>query len=312
MKKKIFWPLFIGTSVIAASYTYESIQEKNDLRKIKSYGKQVTTRFGTMNLSISGEKGPVILLLSGYGSAAPILDFKPLADRLSTFSKVITIEYFGYGESDHSLRPRSVQNICEEIHALMEKLQCDHYYLMAHSISGVYSLYYQHTYPQEILGIIGIDPSVPQQIDYIDASLEEKLMKPLRKIGLLRLIDKIKPALLTPPSENYDKESLFTIRAMTFSDKNETLQNEGQWIHDNFEHCRDLQYPSTLPILIFLSSENISRVKWWKKLHEEQIANCKNAKMIELKGSHYLHWTQSDEMAKQVYSFLEEQNEKEI
>ena len=93
MKKKIFWPLFIGTSVIAASYTYESIQEKNDLRKIKSYGKRVTTRFGTMNLSISGEKGPVILLLSGYGSAAPILDFKPLADRLSTFSKVITIEY---------------------------------------------------------------------------------------------------------------------------------------------------------------------------------------------------------------------------
>ena len=60
MKKKIFWPLFIGTSVIAASYTYESIQEKNDLRKIKSYGKRVTTRFGTMNLSISGMEKAII------------------------------------------------------------------------------------------------------------------------------------------------------------------------------------------------------------------------------------------------------------
>ena len=33
---------------------------------------------------------------------------------------------------------------------------------MGHSISGIYSLYWSQIYPNEIKGIIGIDPSVPK------------------------------------------------------------------------------------------------------------------------------------------------------
>lgn len=36
---------------------------------------------------------------------------------------------------------------------------------MPHSLSSLYSLYWANTYPQEVRGFIGIDPSVTKQSD---------------------------------------------------------------------------------------------------------------------------------------------------
>ncbi len=73
--------------------------------------------------------------------------------------------------------------IVDEPHECTQKLGCDRYYLMAHSLSGLYSLYWANTYPQEVAGFIGIDPSVPKQSD------EEPL--PISMVTLNRLFRRI-------------------------------------------------------------------------------------------------------------------------
>ena len=73
------------------------------------------------------------------------------------------MEPFGYGLSDQVDTERSIENIIEELHTCLEEIGVHQYYLMAHSISGLYSLYYANTYPEEIHGFIGIDSSVPKQ-----------------------------------------------------------------------------------------------------------------------------------------------------
>ena len=72
------------------------------------------------------------------------------------------IEPFGYGLSDSTKRKRTIENIVEELHECVKNLGEEEYYLMGHSISGLYTLYWSQIYPDEIKGIIGIDPSVPQ------------------------------------------------------------------------------------------------------------------------------------------------------
>lgn len=68
--------------------------------KIETYGQSVAVDGKTMNVFIQGEGEETVVLLPGYGTAAPALDFKFLVDELSPFYKVVVIEPFGYGLSD--------------------------------------------------------------------------------------------------------------------------------------------------------------------------------------------------------------------
>ena len=70
--------------------------------------------------------------------------------------------------------------------------------------------------------------------------------------------------------------------------------------------CRLLSFPKDLPVLMFVSDGNIKMTKgWWQTLHEKQIASLTNKEMKILKGSHYLHWNNSDIMAEEAKRFIQ-------
>lgn len=75
-----------------------------------------------MNVLIQGDGKETIVLLPGYGTASPVLDFKPLVDELSPYYRVVVIEPFGYGLSDDTDKVRTSQNIVDEIHECLQKL----------------------------------------------------------------------------------------------------------------------------------------------------------------------------------------------
>ena len=291
---------------LAASAAVNRVMTKKEKESIRPYGFKVETQYGGMNVAIAGEKGPVIVLLSGYGTAAPILDFKPLAQELSRFAKVITVEYLGYGCSDSTRRSRTLDRITEEIHEVLQRMNLYQYWLMPHSISGVYALAYVQRYPKEVQGVIGIDPSVPEQINYVDSSVENRIMKPLKKMGLLRLMDWMRPGTISPNTSAYDKEDLQQIRWRTLDDQsNPVWDEEARQIPENFRMACLLSYPKTMPVLYFLSSATCERTRgWWKELHEKQLSDLLNAELVVLEGPHYLHWENSTRIAQKSRQFI--------
>lgn len=311
--------LLINTAVLAAGtmasvVIYDRIKEKQEKEKFSPYGFKVETRLGSMNAVINGEKGPVIVLLSGYGTASPYLDFKPLAKELSRFAKVVTLEYPGYGCSEQAERPRTVWNIIEEVHEVLKRLGFERYWLMPHSISGVYSLAYANRYPEEVEGILCIDTSHPEQIDYLSVDAETKVMPVLKELGMMRLLDKVMPGKFSPDSEDYEEEDLKMLKAMKlWHDANPSLKDEGNRLVENMNACRTLSFPEDLPVLMFICTGNIEMTKgWWKDLHEKQIQTTRYGKMMILEGTHYLHWTKSQEMAEEVKKFIRETLERKL
>jgi pimeloyl-ACP methyl ester carboxylesterase len=109
--------------------------------------------------------GPTnVILLSGWGTACPVLDFKPLLEILSRSFRVTVVEDFGYGWSDWTSVPRTNENVVEEIRlALKESGVYPPYTLVPHSISGFYALYYANKYPDEVEAVVGLDTGVPDQ-----------------------------------------------------------------------------------------------------------------------------------------------------
>ncbi len=235
-----------------------------------------------MKAHVKGSGDKTIVMLSGWGTDSPIDDFFPLYNKLSEGYKVVVLKYFGYFGSDITSEERTNATMVQEIRTALYKLNINPpYILMPHSMSGLYSLYYASNYPSEVLGIIGIDMSLPQ--------------KQLERWN----------------EETFERAKL----SQESSNLNVSIINQWNKFYDNSKELKDLKYPLNLPVLAFLSTEQIEAVdemiKYgtmqtsWTQMNDNMITNADIQTKKILEGEHYLHHSQSDEILKANIEFIE-------
>jgi pimeloyl-ACP methyl ester carboxylesterase len=270
---------------------------------IESYGQFVSVDGKNMNVTIQGEGEETVVLLPGYGTAAPALDFKPLVDELSPFYKVVVIEPFGYGLSDVTEKERTIENIVAEIHECLQKLNIDRYTLMGHSIAGIYGLEYVNKYEKEVNAFVGIDSSFPTQGGN-DDEFQSEIYKLINKSGFYRMIMKLNSDQLLAPE--VDEDTREQIRMLSLKNAfNPNIISEGENFKYNFKAAENYSFPKNLPVIFFLVKDTTD-VEGWKVEHEEQIKHSIHGKVMEFEGEHYLHYTKSKEIVENFRSFMEE------
>lgn len=284
-------------------FTVNVFATKSDQAKIVPYGQHVSVDGKNMNVFIQGDGKETIVLLPGYGTAAPALDFKLLIDELSPYYKIVAVEPFGYGLSDGTEKERTTENIVNEVHEALQQLNIKRYMLMGHSIAGIYGIDYVNKYPNEVTAFVGIDSSVPTQPG-MDVKFPLKFFAFLKKSGLQRMAVKFGG---DPYAElAFDDR---TVEQMTMlSNKNSnssTMLNEMDHISSNFKGAHDLNFPKDLPLLLFVQASN-QGVAGWIPLHEGQIKDSVHGKVVLMEGSHYLHHTKFKEIAENIRAFMKE------
>ncbi len=311
------WILSILSIIAVVPLVWNYFCKKSELDKVRSaYGQGIEIAGIKMTADVKGQGNePTIILLPGWGSASPILEFLPLAKALAENFCVITIEPFGYGLSDENSKERKISIIVEELHECTQKLGCGEYYLMAHSISGLYSLYWANEYPQEVKGFIGIDPSVPKQSDQepfpvsvvtlnrLSAYLQQA--KNILGITRLKSIRKPQKAVYADNSYVYTKEELnvFRILSMNFVN-NKTVMNELDCMESNLEVVRKMKFPKDIPVLQFVSEDNCELIAAWEQLHREVITETDKSEVLRLDGGHYLHFEYKEEIVDKVNEWI--------
>ncbi|UHA74018.1 alpha/beta hydrolase [Paenibacillus sp. 481] len=289
---------------LAVVFTVNWISSKSEQGKIKPYGQLVPVDGKNMNVTIQGKGEEIVVLLPGYGTAAPALDFKPLVEELSPFYKVVVIEPFGYGLSDGTEKERSTKNIVNEIHEALQHLKMDRYILMGHSIAGIYGLDYVNKYANEVRAFVGIDSSVPTQFDNKDVEFPIKTVQILKKSGLSRLLMKLgADPYATLPFDDETKEQMRMLALKNMY--NPSTLNEMEHINSNFKTAEHVTFPKNLPLIFFIQA-NSADIKDWIPLHEEQVKDSVHGKVITLEGGHYLHHTRSKEIVENVRKFMGE------
>ncbi|MCB2314232.1 alpha/beta hydrolase [Clostridium tagluense] len=286
---------------LAIVFTVNIISNKSEQGKIQPYGQLVSVDGKNMNVTIQGQGKETVVLLPGYGTAAPALDFKPLVKALSPFYKVVVIEPFGYGLSDDTEKERSTENIVNETHEALQSLKIDRYILMGHSIAGIYGLDYVNKYQQEVSAFVGIDSSAPMQ-GGMDAEFPIETFKLLKKSGLARLVMKLSadPYAGLP----FDDETKEQMRMITHKNLyNSSTSNEMKNLGTNFKAAKNLIFPKNLPVIFFVQANNTD-VKRWIPLHEEQVKDSVHGKVVTFEGGHYLHHTKSKEIVENLRSFM--------
>lgn len=290
-----------------ANLVIEGVESSNST----AYGERIQTDQGTINVSRTGETGPTLVLLSGLGTPAPALDFAPLIRELHGYRTVV-VEGFGYGYSDMTARPRTIENITQELHEVLAKLGITGpYVLVGHSIAGFTTLHYANKYPAEVSAVIGIDPTVPTATTAPSDGPAPAELPPSGNfwermpstIGLVRWAAAV--GLTDPDGDSYTTAEIARMRMLqSWNFGNQALTDETNRIGENSLKIQALRYPDQLPVLQFLARETIQRRPEWQDIHERQLLNVTHHELVVLDGKHYLHWSHSAEMAKRIDEFL--------
>ncbi|GAA1647614.1 alpha/beta fold hydrolase [Actinoplanes couchii] len=268
---------------------------------IAPYGQLVPVDGRRMNVVVAGSGPETVVLLPGLGTAAPGLDFQPLIAALQSRYRVIAVEPFGTGLSDQAASERTAANITREIHEALQHLGVDRYVLMGHSIAGIYALTYSAAHADEMIAFVGIDSSVPDQQGW-DTPIPTGAIATLSALGLTRVL----AAVAGDPYQGlpYDEPARRQMTLLTNRNAAApTMLDEMAHAPANFAAVSGATFPRTLPILLFVRS-NDTDVADWVALHERQAASVATGRTVVLEGDHYLHHTLSPEIARQTAAFL--------
>jgi pimeloyl-ACP methyl ester carboxylesterase len=286
---------------MASNLVLGAIEKAN----VDPYGERVSIDGGEVNASVTGNGEQTLVLLSGYGTASPVLDFTPLVEELDDTYTVVVIERFGYGYSDLDVPGRTVEAISTELHDTLAELHVKDYVLAAHSLAGIYSLDYVNRFPDEVSALVTIDGTVPEAFAVAPGiGVWERF---LSATGWVRWMTALNPAITAPaaPAGVYSEHAIEQIRLMTiWNYANPAVIDENNRSAENFDAVAGLSYPAELPVLAFLSQQLIDANTQWRPAHEQQLESVDHSELVVFNGGHYLHWTHSKEMAESIEQFL--------
>ncbi|MGW6004850.1 alpha/beta fold hydrolase [Oerskovia enterophila] len=279
---------------LATTTVVNAVVTARESDRIESYGQKVTVDGRQMNVLVTGN-GPVdVVLLPGFGTPSPVLDFEPLVSDLARDHRVVVVEPFGYGLSDGTEVERTTENIVTEIHAALQELDVDRYVLMGHSIAGIYGLELATRYPDEVTAFVGVDTSVPGQ-PHTDTAFPTGLMAAAKNLGLVRVLTAFGSGALDGSvysDHAREQMTMFTHR----NSLRPTYLDEMSHIGPNFERALGTTFPADLPLLLFVEADNANNPDWLA-LHERQAVSVEDGTVVPVPGEHYLHHTHAPEIA---------------
>lgn len=269
-----------------------------EAKQIVPVGEMVNANGHAMHVAAFGEKGngPTIVLLSGSGTAAPVYDFKVLYEQLAAHYRIVVVERSGYGYSEISGASRDIDTVMEETRAALALAgESAPYILMPHSIAGIEALYYFQTHPEEVLGIVGLDMTVPQAKDNIGmVPFANFLMSTAEFLGLSRL-----PFLYPIEYVGLNDAEMKQAKYLTYRNAfNRDVRNEIELTQENIDKI-DLKKVRGVPILAFVSQDDESRAE--HRAFAQQVP----CEIVELDAPHYIHHCKSEAIANATRLFIQ-------
>ena len=266
-------------------------------------GRMVELNGHNMHVYTEGQGDVTLVFMSGGGTSSPTLDFKSLYSLLSDTYRIVVVEKAGYGFSDIADIDRDIDTILSETRTALSKAGISGPYILCpHSMSGIEALYWGQNYPDEVIGIIGLDMTTPESYEDYNINMPMiKLSSFAAKIGVTRWIpgisesDAIKYGTLTEEEKDLYRV-VFYRRTAT-----KPMLNEVEQIKANASKVKEGGIPR-VPILMF--SSNGQGTGWneeeWKNIQNNYIEKVKEGKLINLDCSHYIHNIKYDKIAKEI------------
>jgi pimeloyl-ACP methyl ester carboxylesterase len=113
-----------------------------------------------LHMLVVGDKGPTVVLESGWPGCG--IGWDRVRGRVAEFARVVTYDRAGTGKSEPGPQPRHAEQIARELHTALENAGLDPpYILVGQSLGGPYVRVFAKRYPDEVGGMVLVDPTQP-------------------------------------------------------------------------------------------------------------------------------------------------------
>jgi pimeloyl-ACP methyl ester carboxylesterase len=188
--------LFIVAALLIAGFLYQFIGSRWDRRRFTGSGRWVEIGRGQKLYVVErGAGGPAVLFEAGI--AATNLNWHHIQEGVARFTATASYDRIGLGWSSPCRSQRTPGNISAELHAMLETAGIKPpYVLVGHSFGGLVMRCYAAMYPEDVAGVILVDPMRCEEWPPLDPDKQamidrgKKLSRyaiPIARFGLARL-----------------------------------------------------------------------------------------------------------------------------
>jgi pimeloyl-ACP methyl ester carboxylesterase len=143
--------------VVAAGWLYQLLGTARDRRRFPLPGRLLDIGGPRLHLLESGVGRPSVILEAGIGASC--LNWTTVQAELARFTRVCSYDRAGLGWSDPARSPRTIVNAIEELHALLTAARIQPpFILTGHSFGGLLVRCYAVRYPDQVAGLVLLDP----------------------------------------------------------------------------------------------------------------------------------------------------------
>ena len=112
----------------------------------------------SVGLESRNPEQPVVIFESGQGS--PLRTWTPILPAVAEFAPVLTYDRSGVGTTPWDGQPRTPARVVARLHALLDELDvAPPYVLVGHSWGGPLIHHFAGEYPDQVVGMVYIDPT---------------------------------------------------------------------------------------------------------------------------------------------------------
>ena len=125
--------------------------------------------------TITGQGQPTIVIEAATGQDSK--SWRVIQDSLNQYTRVVTYDRLGLGQSDSATTPRDLANLTADLYRFLEAEQITPPFLfVGHGLGGQIVQYYTHQYPDQVVGLLLVDPihedhPLPQDSSYTSSRL---------------------------------------------------------------------------------------------------------------------------------------------
>jgi pimeloyl-ACP methyl ester carboxylesterase len=212
--KRIFLTfLIIVIVLLLLGIIYQTVSTQIDKRNYPAPGQLIDIGGYRLHLYCMGNEtdgSPTVILEPGLGGSSPT--WALIQPEVAKVTRVCAYDRAGLGWSDPAPRgiSRVGHEVANELHILLQKANiAGPYVMVGHSSGGLYALSFAHQYPRDVVGMVLLDSSHPDQ--WLTPAGQElydsnarlySIIPPLARLGVLRLRANAQPAPGLPDLQN--------------------------------------------------------------------------------------------------------------